>query len=45
MLGASFGWIGLSPTFMSYGHIVGQMVLMGLGLGLTTAPATDERTS
>ncbi|HET6909737.1 MAG TPA: MFS transporter [Mycobacteriales bacterium] len=42
LLGSSFGWIALSPTFMSYDSIVGQMVLMGLGLGLTTAPATES---
>jgi EmrB/QacA subfamily drug resistance transporter len=42
LLGSSFGWIAVSPTFMSYSHIVGQMVLMGLGLGLTTAPATES---
>jgi len=27
---------------MPYDQIVGQMVLMGLGLGLTTAPATES---
>ena len=42
LLGASFAWIALSPTFMSYDRIVGQMVMMGLGLGLTTAPATES---
>ncbi|MGA5823341.1 MFS transporter [Kitasatospora sp. NPDC094028] len=42
MLGASFGWIALSPAFQSYGLVVGQMVLIGLGLGLTTAPATES---
>ncbi len=42
LLGASFGWIAISPTFMAYSVIVGQMVLMGLGLGLTTAPATES---
>jgi len=42
LLGTSFGWIALSPAFMAYGQIVGQMVLMGLGLGLTTAPATES---
>jgi EmrB/QacA subfamily drug resistance transporter len=42
LLGSSFGWIALSTTFMSYDRIVGQMVLMGLGLGLTTAPATES---
>ena len=42
LLGSSFGWIALSPAFMPYGQVVGQMVLMGLGLGLTTAPATES---
>jgi EmrB/QacA subfamily drug resistance transporter len=42
LLGTSFGWIAMSPAFMAYGQIVGQMVLMGLGLGLTTAPATES---
>jgi EmrB/QacA subfamily drug resistance transporter len=42
LLGTSFGWIALSATFMPFDQIVGQMVLMGLGLGLTTAPATES---
>jgi EmrB/QacA subfamily drug resistance transporter len=42
LLGVSFGWIALSPTFVSYTQIVGQMVLLGLGLGLTTAPASES---
>lgn len=42
LLGSSFGWIALSSTFMPYDRIVGQMVLMGLGLGFTTAPATES---
>jgi EmrB/QacA subfamily drug resistance transporter len=42
LLGSSFGWIALSATFVPYDRIVGQMVLMGLGLGLTTAPATES---
>ncbi len=42
LLGSAFGWIALSPTFMPYDRIVGQIVLMGLGLGLTSAPATES---
>jgi EmrB/QacA subfamily drug resistance transporter len=42
LLAASFGWISVSPTFMPYTSIVGQMVLMGFGLGMTTAPATES---
>ena len=42
LLGSSFGWIALSPIDMSYNVIIGQMVLMGLGLGLTQVPATES---
>ena len=42
LFGGAFAWISVSPTFVSYGAIVGQMVLMGAGLGLTTAPATES---
>ena len=42
LFGAAFAWIGVSTTFESYGLIVGQMVLMGTGLGLTSAPATES---
>jgi EmrB/QacA subfamily drug resistance transporter len=42
LFGSAFAWISVSPTFMPYSQIVGQMVLMGLGLGLTTAPATES---
>ncbi len=42
LFGSSFAWISVSSTFMPYTEIVGQMVLMGLGLGLTTAPATES---
>ena len=42
LLGGSFAWIAASSVYMSYGVIVGQMVLMGLGLGLTQVPATDS---
>ncbi len=42
LLGSSFAWIAVSSTFMPYSVIVGQMVLMGLGLGLTSAPATES---
>jgi EmrB/QacA subfamily drug resistance transporter len=42
LFGAAFAWISVSPTFMPYGEIVGQMILMGTGLGLTTAPATES---
>jgi MFS family permease len=42
LLGASFGWIAMSSTFTPYTTIVAQMALMGTGLGLTTAPATES---
>ncbi|WP_375488828.1 hypothetical protein [uncultured Jatrophihabitans sp.] len=42
LLAASFGWIAVSPVDMSYARIVGQMVLMGFGLGMTTATATES---
>ncbi|MCG6494194.1 MFS transporter [Kitasatospora sp. A2-31] len=42
LLGTSFAWIAASSTFAPYPQVVGQMVLLGLGLGLTTAPATES---
>lgn len=42
LLVASYSWIGVSPGDVSYSLIVGQMILMGLGLGFTTAPATES---
>jgi hypothetical protein len=42
LLASSFAWIAASATFTSYTAVVGQMVLMGLGLGATTAPATES---
>lgn len=37
----AFAWIGFSDADMAYGQIVGQMILLGGGLGLTSAPATE----
>jgi EmrB/QacA subfamily drug resistance transporter len=42
MFGTAFAWISISPMDMSYLRIALQMVLMGTGLGLTTAPATES---
>jgi EmrB/QacA subfamily drug resistance transporter len=42
IFGAAFAWIAVSPTFLPYRQIVGQMVLLGTGLGMTTAPATES---
>jgi len=41
MVGASFAWVSTASTATSYLEIAGQMVLAGIGLGLTTAPATE----
>lgn len=42
LLGTSFAWIATTTTYAPYPVIVAQMVLMGTGLGLTTAPATES---
>ncbi len=42
LFGAAFAWIAVSTTYEPYLEIAGQMVVMGLGLGLTTAPATES---
>jgi EmrB/QacA subfamily drug resistance transporter len=42
LLGGAFAWIATSSTFESYTLIAAQMVMMGLGLGMTTAPATES---
>jgi EmrB/QacA subfamily drug resistance transporter len=42
MFGTAFAWISTSPVHMPYLQIAGQMILMGTGLGLTTAPATES---
>ena len=43
LLSVSFVWIALTITVdLAYMTIVGQMVLIGAGLGLTTAPATES---
>lgn len=43
LMSAAFLWIGLGlEVDTSYAEIVGQMVLLGLGLGATTAPATES---
>lgn len=40
-MSVAFAWIGVSAADMSYAQIVGQMFLLGGGLGLTSAPATE----
>jgi len=43
LLSAAFVWIALRVTVdTAYVEIVGQMVLLGVGLGATTAPATES---
>jgi len=42
LLGTAFAWIAVSATDQPYLQIAAQMVLMGAGMGLTTAPATES---
>jgi EmrB/QacA subfamily drug resistance transporter len=41
LVGVSFAWVSTASTATAYSEIVGQMILAGLGMGLTTAPATE----
>jgi EmrB/QacA subfamily drug resistance transporter len=41
LVGVSFAWVSTASTATPYLEIVGQMVLAGIGMGLTTAPATE----
>lgn len=40
-LGSAFVWISRVDIATSYPEIVGQMILLGVGLGLSSAPATE----
>ena len=40
-MGISFAWVSTASAATPYLEIVGQMILAGLGMGLTTAPATE----
>jgi EmrB/QacA subfamily drug resistance transporter len=42
MLTAAFAWVATVAIDVPYLQVAGQMVLLGGGLGLTTAPATDS---
>jgi EmrB/QacA subfamily drug resistance transporter len=42
LFGSAFAWISVSTADMPYARIVAQMVLMGIGLGLTSTPATES---
>lgn len=41
-LTAAYAWISTASGATSYREIAGQMVLLGLGMGLTSAPATES---
>jgi EmrB/QacA subfamily drug resistance transporter len=42
ILSSGFFWVGFQTATTPYGIIVGQMLLLGSGLGLSTAPATES---
>ncbi|MEP4650377.1 MAG: MFS transporter, partial [Ilumatobacter sp.] len=42
MMAAGFVWVSTASAQTPYIEIVGQMLLLGLGLGSTTAPATES---
>ena len=42
MLTAAFAWVATVSVDVSYLQVAAQMVVLGGGLGLTTAPATDS---
>ena len=42
MMAAAFAWINVIDLSVGYPEMAAQMVLLGAGLGLTTAPATDS---
>ena len=42
MLTAAFAWVAVIDVDVPYLQVAGQMILLGGGLGLTTAPATDS---
>ncbi|MEZ5246428.1 MAG: MFS transporter [Acidimicrobiales bacterium] len=42
LMGVGFLWISAVSQATPYLEIVGQMVFLGVGLGLTTAPATES---
>jgi hypothetical protein len=41
LVGISFAWVSPASAATPYSEIAGQMILAGLGMGLTTAPATE----
>jgi len=42
LMAIAFTWISANSAITGYPEIVGQMILLGGGLGLTTAPATES---
>ncbi len=42
LMAIAFTWISTVSATTSYTEIVGQMILLGSGLGFTTAPATES---
>jgi EmrB/QacA subfamily drug resistance transporter len=40
-MAAFFGWVSTGSVATSYGTIAAQMVVLGTGMGLTSAPATE----
>lgn len=37
-----FAWVSTASAVTPYSEIIGQMVFLGVGLGMTTAPATES---
>lgn len=42
LMAAGFVWVSTASAATPYLEIVGQMILLGVGLGCTTAPATES---
>ena len=42
LMSGGFTWVSTASVATPYPEIVGQMILLGVGLGLTTAPATES---
>jgi EmrB/QacA subfamily drug resistance transporter len=42
MMSIGFVWVSFASVSTPYAEIVGQMLFLGTGLGLTTAPATES---
>jgi EmrB/QacA subfamily drug resistance transporter len=41
MVGIGFAWVSTASLATAYLEIVGQMIVIGIGMGFTTAPATE----